>query len=584
LRLVVQHPVIRTFAGRLVAFVALSGLVLVAALAAAGYALVSTIGAADEALSTYADELILAWSLQEAHERRLASGRGFLLARDEPSMRDFDEASTDADTVLARLRERVEGREGVALLAEAERALADHDGALRDVIAMKGSRDDVAEAWATGVRAKAARASEAMHAFIRHKEGLFAAAKEDVARAQQRAAWVMGSTALAALLVAGFVGSRFMRSAQRIYAAEQSARTTAERERAFFFALLDQLPMGIVAADASGTIMHVSRFAHDIRQSEEPPWPEPGFVADSGTWPVADELPLARALRGEVVANAEIRSASDRHYSVTAGPVRDERGTIVAAVAAFVDISERKRAERERELFIGALGHDLRNPLQAISLAAESLARRDDLCEAAKRPAMRIFSSATRMSQLISDLLDFARSQHGAIPINPERCEPEQIAADVIAEIKLAAPDCEFRVEHQSGCTGQLDPARITQVFQNLLVNAVQHGASGAPITVRTGCDDDHVWAKVTNRGTIPRDELRRIFEPFRSRPTSQGLGLGLYIARAIVEAHGGTIGVECNDDCTTFMVRLPHGRADVTSRSGASTRRAPDPAPSDSP
>ncbi len=288
---------------------------------------------------------------------------------------------------------------------------------------------------------------------------------------------------------------------------------------------------------------------------------------DSARWPAlradgsayrADDLPLARGLRGDVVAQEEIRSAAQRVYSVTAGPIRDDSGTTIAAVVALVDISERKRAEKERELFVGALGHDLRNPVQAISLAATSLARRNDVPDVARKAVTRIASSAGRLNALISELLDFATSQHGAIPLKPERCELNEIAADVIAEIKLARPDRDIRVEPQGACDGHIDRGRMAQVFQNLLVNAVEHGDPKAPITVRTGCDNDEVWAAVTNRGAIPPEERRSIFEPFRRRATSQGLGLGLYIARALVEAHGGTIAVDCPNDETVFLIKLP--------------------------
>ena len=283
----------------------------------------------------------------------------------------------------------------------------------------------------------------------------------------------------------------------------------------------------------------------------------PAFRADGSPYP-AGELPLARGLRGDVVAQEEIRSATERVYSVTAGPIRDESGKTIAAVVALVDISERKRAEKERELFVGALGHDLRNPVQAISLTATALTRRNDFPDMAKKAVARIASSANRLNGLIRELLDFATSQHGAIPIKPEKCELNEIAADVIAEIKLARPDRDIRVEPQGACDGQIDRGRMAQVFQNLLVNAVEHGDPGAPITVRTGCGNDEVWAAVTNRGAIPPEERRGIFEPFRRRATSKGLGLGLYIARALVEAHGGTIAVECPDDETVFLIKLP--------------------------
>src|SRR5262245_6160014 len=126
----------RTYAGKVGSLAALLGFVLVALLAGAGYTLVSTIRVANEALSTYADELILAWSLQEAYERKLASGRGYVIAGDAALMRDFDTAAVDAETNLGKLRQRVTSQEGVALLAEVTRTLAAHDGALRAVMAM----------------------------------------------------------------------------------------------------------------------------------------------------------------------------------------------------------------------------------------------------------------------------------------------------------------------------------------------------------------------------------------------------------------------------------------------------------------
>jgi signal transduction histidine kinase len=558
----------RTFAGKLSSLAALLGFVLVALLAGAGYTLVSTIRAGNEALSTYADELILAWSLQEAYERKLASGRGFLIARDRALMREFETAAVDTETVLGKLRQRVNSNDGLALLDEATRTLRAHEEAFRDVMTMGGTLPESSAAWATHVMPKASRARNAMDAFIRYKHALYDAERAHLSRAQQQATWVVGSTALAALLVALLGGGRLLRSAKRTYAAEKQARTAAEQERRFFHTLLDQLPIGIVAADPSGKIMHLSRFARRMLEQDQLPWGTqlvgdddyaawPAFRADGSRYS-GDDLPLARGLRGEVVAQEEIRSAAERVYSVTAGPIRDESGKTIAAVVALVDISERKRGEKERELFVGALGHDLRNPVQAILLAANSLARRNDIPDVAKKPVARIASSADRLNGLISELLDFATSQHGAIPIKPEKCELHEIAADVIAEIKLARPDRDIRVEPQGACDGHCDRGRMAQVFQNLLVNAVEHGDPKAPITVRTGCRNDEVWAAVTNRGAIPPEERRRIFEPFRRHATSKGLGLGLYIARALVEAHGGTIGVECQNDQTVFLIKLP--------------------------
>lgn len=532
-----------TFAGKLGSLVALLGLVLVVPLAAAGYTLVSTIRVANEALSTYADELILAWSLQEAHERKLASGRGYVMARDPALLGDLETAAVDAASIRGQLRQRVASKDGIALLAAADQTVAAHDRALRAVMAMDGPLAERAAAWSTQVMPKAWQARDAMNAFIRHKEALHDVERAHVARVQRQARWVVGSTAIAAVLVALLGGSRLLRSASRTYAAEKEARTSAEQERRFFHALLDQLPFGIIAANPAGDVLHVSSFGRRMLERDHLPW---------------DMLPIARGLKGDVVAQEEIRSAGERTYSVTAGPIRDQSGKTIAAVVAFVDISERKRGEKERELFVGALGHDLRNPVQAIALSANALARRTDLLDVARKPIARIASSADRLNELISELLDFASSQNGAIRIKPETCELHEIAAEVIAEIKLARPERDIRLEPAAGCQGRCDRARMAQVFQNLVLNAVEHGDPNAPITVRTGGCDDEIWAEVTNRGAIPADQREDIFEPFRRRTTSKGLGLGLYIARALVEAHGGTIAVECENDETRFVLRLP--------------------------
>src|SRR5438132_5556672 len=162
----------RTFAGKLSTLAALAGFVLVVVLAGAGYTLVSTIRVGNEAISTYADELILAWSLQEAHERKLAAGRGYLIAPDEATRREFDETSADTEAVLARLRERVKSPEGVALLDESARTLREHDRVLREVMATNGGREEIARTWSTRVMPRATRARAAMDAFIHYKEKL----------------------------------------------------------------------------------------------------------------------------------------------------------------------------------------------------------------------------------------------------------------------------------------------------------------------------------------------------------------------------------------------------------------------------
>jgi signal transduction histidine kinase len=361
-----------------------------------------------------------------------------------------------------------------------------------------------------------------------------------------------------------------LRSARRRFAAETVARSAAEKERAFYNALIDQLPLGIIMAEApSGKILHINHWARRMLARIDPRAADSRTVQDFAQWPITDGdgkdlrlqlTPLSRALQGEVLVGEEIRFGERRVYSVTAGPIRDESGQIIAAVSGFSDVTAKKHAERERELFIGALGHDLRNPLNAITLSAESLSRRSDLPGDAGRQANRMAHSARRMNQLIGDLLDFARSQYGAIRLNPEPCRLKDLADEVAGDLRATHPGREIRVETDGGCNGRWDRARLSQVLSNLIGNALVHGAPDRPVEVLTGGDGGYSWARIGNHGpSIPPEELHHIFEPFHTGGKSGGTGLGLYIARSIVEAHGGTIEVESHGGYTRFTFRLPH-------------------------
>jgi signal transduction histidine kinase len=556
---------LRTFIGKAGGIAALTGFVFLGIMAAFGYSFVSAFRADDEALSTYAEELILAQSLEEAVQRKLANGHAYLLAHDDRSRRAFEQADSDVQYSVKMLQGRVTSAEGVRLLGTMIRGIHAHDRALRRAMDARGTVDGIARLWTADVLPLAVTLRQDIEAFSSYKRALYDRAKETAFRVQRRALFVTGSTALVGLLGGLFGGAHLFRSARRSFVVEARARAAAERERAFFTALLDQLPIGVIAAEApSGRILVTTGWARRLLRTAPRDGPEPGFSSlpfyrlDGSGCPI-DQTPLARALRGEVVQNEELRTEGGRVYAMTAGPICDQAGTRIAAVAGFTDVTARKEAEKERELFIGALGHDLRNPLTAISLAAGKLTQRPDLPEAAIKPAARIASSAQRMQRLIGELLDFAKSQHGTLPINPQAFRLSDVASEITAEFKLAHPEREIHVRPEGNCGGYWDRGRLAQVFQNLVGNAVQHGAPGQPIEIRTGRAAERVWAKVTNRGAIiPTDEQCRIFEPFRTSKGSTGLGLGLYIARAIVEAHGGTISVESNADQTTFTIELP--------------------------
>lgn len=245
-------------------------------------------------------------------------------------------------------------------------------------------------------------------------------------------------------------------------------------------------------------------------------------------------------------------------------------------VVFVLDISDRKRAEAQREavlvslreavrlseLTMGILGHDLRNPLNAITMAADSLLRRPE-GDRPTRPLVRILSSAERMNRMIEQLLDVTRVRMGG-GIELERSERDlaAIVRSVIDELELAYPERELELTRRGVTTGQWDQGRLEQVVSNLVGNALHHGSSEAAVRVTVdGSSAEHVVLEVQNGGVIPAELMLTLFEPFakaRAKPAS-GLGLGLYIAERVVRAHGGSVAVRSNDDDgTVFSVRLP--------------------------
>ena len=237
---------------------------------------------------------------------------------------------------------------------------------------------------------------------------------------------------------------------------------------------------------------------------------------------------------------------------------------VAAAVVRFNSISELQRTVRFNEMFSGILGHDLRNPLNAIMMAAQTALLRDD-GELQRRSFNKIVASGSRMARMIEQLLDFTRVRlGGGIPLVAREADILLIVRHAIDELEAANPNHKFRLAHEHDTRGVWDSDRLAQVFSNLLGNAVQHGDVSAGIdVVIDGKDAELVSITVQNRGSIPSELLNDIFEPLcggEPRAGSRGLGLGLFITRELVRAHGGDIRVrsEGSDGTTTFSVALP--------------------------
>ncbi|HYO95864.1 MAG TPA: hybrid sensor histidine kinase/response regulator [Polyangiaceae bacterium] len=213
---------------------------------------------------------------------------------------------------------------------------------------------------------------------------------------------------------------------------------------------------------------------------------------------------------------------------------------------------------RLKDKYIGILGHDLRNPLNAIAGTARMMLRSSDLPTAHRTSAERIVRASDRMTRMIEDVLDFTRGQlGGGIPVSAASGNLGEICQHAIEELKAAYPQREILFDAHGDLDGNWDRDRLHQVLSNLLRNAAEYGKGGVHVSAEG--EDRFIKLSVHNGGPpIPPDELPTIFEPFRrgsdSARSSAGLGLGLYIAREIVRAHGGTLDVRSSAaDGTTF-------------------------------
>jgi signal transduction histidine kinase len=224
--------------------------------------------------------------------------------------------------------------------------------------------------------------------------------------------------------------------------------------------------------------------------------------------------------------------------------------------------------DRSKDMFVAILGHDLRSPLGAVLTASQFMLDTGSLVEPNLTLTRRIARSATRMNQMVGDLLDFTRSRLGpGVPIVRAPMDLAAEAHNAVEESRAAHPDRTFKLNTSGNLLGSWDAARIGQVLANLLGNAVQHGSPDSTISVTARGERDEAVVQVHNLGAaIPSTQLPGLFSPFKRLQADgtagdawSSLGLGLHIVERIVTAHGGSMNVQSTSDGGTyFTVRLP--------------------------
>lgn len=387
---------------------------------------------------------------------------------------------------------------------------------------------------------------------------------------------------------------------------EQNAKTQPEEDSTEHYrALIDLAPDVIYSIAADGTLVSLSPAFKRITGWEIGDWVGRKFIdlVHPEDFPIGFDA-FQRGLRGETVPAHEMRVRTKAGGCVVgefSSRPRFERGRVVGTIGVARDITERKQAEEElarlldreqearaqaevavrlREDFLSMASHELRTPLTTLKLQMhllrESMSQSGFPVSDPGRALVRIDAvdrQLERLSRLVTHLLDVSRIASGHIELEPSEVDLGALTREVVERFtEERTSDCAIQVRTTMPVIGWWDWFRIDQVVTNLVANALKYG-EGGQVVVSVDQNDTQAVLTVQDRGIgIQAEDLSRIFERFERLPSTTryvGFGLGLYIVRQIIEAHGGAIDVESEPGIgSTFRVSLPLGSA---SRAGAS-------------
>ncbi|HEV8434357.1 MAG TPA: ATP-binding protein [Thermoanaerobaculia bacterium] len=289
--------------------------------------------------------------------------------------------------------------------------------------------------------------------------------------------------------------------------------------------------------------------------------------------PIPDEdLPFARALGGGIVPDylaigRHLITGKDLDLSIAAAPI--ESGGVVGAVLVIRDITALQELDRKKDEFLSVASHELRTPLTTIKGYTQLLAQTVNELSADERSTYltAVLGEIDRMMGLISELLDVSRIETNRLQIHPQQIRWTEFLERRASAFRVQNPGRSIRLD-TSRATDRIvtaDPDRMRQVIDNLLSNALKYSPETTDIDVTVTVEDGYLATSVADHGIgIPKDEIPQLFERFhRARNVSSryygGLGLGLYIAKAIIEAHRGSITVESEEgQGSRFTIELP--------------------------
>lgn len=356
-----------------------------------------------------------------------------------------------------------------------------------------------------------------------------------------------------------------------------------QQQIAHLDAVIASAPEGLAIYDSQAKIVRMNSVAEDMlgysAKERVTPLAEQmarlrAETAERKPFPV-EETPPARALRGEMVQNVVMvlhrPDGKTLWMLVSAAPIRMPDGALLGAVAAFRDVTAQHELEEQREDTIRAISHDLRNPLSAILGQAQLLTRLLEKADLGRERASAdaIATSARRMNAMIQDLVDAARLESGQLRLNLQAVGLSSFVSDLLRRLGPAMETERIRAEIAEDLPPvSADPDRLERILTNLLSNALKYSPPGTEVLVTAQQRDGEIVTSVLDRGPgIPREDLPKLFQRYgrttAGRARGEGLGLGLYIARKLVEAHGGRIWVESRVGLgSNFSFSLPTARS----------------------
>jgi two-component system, OmpR family, phosphate regulon sensor histidine kinase PhoR len=354
------------------------------------------------------------------------------------------------------------------------------------------------------------------------------------------------------------------------------ASARADRERHLLRTVVDSAPVGILFVDAvtqevqansafQALLGHPLRPGGDARQLL-------GHLRHPDGRPVApEEFPTARGLRGQTVSPEEyVILRPDRQLPVltSAAPVHEPGGPVRGVIVTLQDITARRELERLREEYVGLISHDLRNPLQLITLRASLLQRKlqEKALPSEAALAGALLQNTQQMGGMVEELLESCRLEAHQVELHREPTDIRHFMEEVLDRDIVPEARERLRLETADPISHILmDVHRIERVMVNLLTNALKYSRPATPVVVHLEQTGPWVEVSVTDQGAgLSAENATHLFEKYyRTREgrssDGMGLGLGLYISKLIVEAHGGAIRVASTPgQGTTFTFTLP--------------------------